>query len=69
VSVDDRRPVDGGRFVADVAHELRGPLTTLIAAVEVLSRGRAQLPERLAVTLPAVKLQEELYTLFRNRMN
>ncbi|HZU72788.1 MAG TPA: HAMP domain-containing sensor histidine kinase [Acidimicrobiales bacterium] len=34
------------RFASDVSHELRSPLTTLSAAVEVLERRRDELPER-----------------------
>ncbi len=34
------------RFVADVSHELRSPLTTLTATAEVLRARRTELPER-----------------------
>ncbi|HEX3612568.1 MAG TPA: HAMP domain-containing protein [Sporichthyaceae bacterium] len=34
------------RFAADVSHELRSPLTTLVAAVDVLSHRRPELSER-----------------------
>ena len=35
-----------GRFNSDVSHELRSPLTTLAASLEVLEADRDQLPER-----------------------
>jgi signal transduction histidine kinase len=34
------------RFAADVSHELRSPLTTLVTSVEVLERRREELSER-----------------------
>lgn len=34
------------RFTSDVSHELRSPLTTLAASLEVLESGRDDLPER-----------------------
>jgi signal transduction histidine kinase len=34
------------RFTADVAHELRSPLTTLVAGVQLLQSRRDELPER-----------------------
>jgi len=43
-----------GRFSADVAHELRSPLTTLVAGVELLRRRRSELPERSQQTLDLV---------------
>ncbi len=55
--LDQHSAVEDARFVADVAHELRGPLTTLIAAVEVISRGRAELPDRLAAAVEIVDVQ------------
>ena len=36
------------RFASDVSHELRSPLMTLAASVEVLQRRRDELPERAA---------------------
>lgn len=35
------------RFVSAVSHELRSPLTTLVAAVEVMRAHRSELPERM----------------------
>ena len=34
------------RFASDVSHELRSPLTTMQASIEVLQNGREELPER-----------------------
>jgi two-component system, OmpR family, sensor histidine kinase MtrB len=47
------------RFAGDVSHELRSPLTTIVNAVEVLHRRRAELPEaaRRAVDLLAADVQ------------
>ena len=42
------------RFVSAVSHELRSPLTTLMAAVEVLHARRAELPERAAIAVDLV---------------
>jgi signal transduction histidine kinase len=39
------------RFVSDVSHELRSPLTTLATAAELLDTRRDQLPERSRVAL------------------
>ena len=47
------------RFTADVAHELRSPLTTLVAAVGVVRARAGELPQRsrAAVGLAAVELE------------
>jgi signal transduction histidine kinase len=42
------------RFVSDVSHELRSPLTTLATAAEVLQARRDELPERSRVALDLV---------------
>ncbi|GAA1888613.1 HAMP domain-containing sensor histidine kinase [Lapillicoccus jejuensis] len=42
------------RFAADVGHELRSPLTTLVASVEVIRRRRDELPERTRRALDLV---------------
>jgi signal transduction histidine kinase len=42
------------RFVADVSHELRSPLTTLATAAQVLQGRRSELPERSRVALDLV---------------
>ncbi|MDP8976380.1 MAG: HAMP domain-containing histidine kinase [Actinomycetota bacterium] len=39
------------RFAAAVSHELRSPLTTQVAALEVLEARRAEMPERAATAL------------------
>lgn len=42
------------RFAADVGHELRSPLTTLVASVELLSRHRNDLPPRAVQAIELV---------------
>ncbi len=42
-----KRVAADARFAADVSHELRTPLTTMLNSAELLSRRRAELPERL----------------------
>ncbi|MCU1426542.1 MAG: Two-component sensor histidine kinase [Actinomycetia bacterium] len=42
------------RFVSDVSHELRSPLTTLATAVQVLQARREELPERSRLALDLV---------------
>jgi signal transduction histidine kinase len=42
------------RFVSDVSHELRSPLTTLATAVQVLEARRDELPERSRLALDLV---------------
>ncbi len=39
------------RFASDVSHELRSPLMTLAASVEVMQARRAEMPERAQVAL------------------
>jgi signal transduction histidine kinase len=43
------------RFVGDVSHELRSPLTTLVTSVEVLAARRQDLPERAQQALGLVE--------------
>src|SRR5690606_5462579 len=43
-----RRIERESRFASDVTHELRGPLTALAAAVNVVNRRRAELPVEAA---------------------
>jgi two-component system sensor histidine kinase MtrB len=43
------------RFTADVSHELRSPLTTLVTGVELLSARRDELPERSQRALDLVR--------------
>jgi two-component system sensor histidine kinase MtrB len=47
------------RFTADVAHELRSPLTTLVAAVDLVEARAEQLPQRsrAAVGLAVIELR------------
>lgn len=45
------------RFAADVAHELRSPLTTLVAAVGVMQGRRDELPERSRSALDLVNAE------------
>jgi signal transduction histidine kinase len=47
------------RFTADVTHELRSPLTTLVAAVDLVEARADQLPERVrpAVTLAVTEVR------------
>ncbi|MDQ6716514.1 MAG: HAMP domain-containing histidine kinase [Actinomycetota bacterium] len=53
------------RFAADLGHELRSPLTTLVASVQVIQGRRAELPERIqrAVDLVSVELDRFHRTL------
>jgi signal transduction histidine kinase len=52
-AVDERIEHDA-RFAADVSHELRSPLTSLITSVEVLGRRRGELSERSQQALDLV---------------
>jgi two-component system sensor histidine kinase MtrB len=45
------------RFVGDVSHELRSPLTSLITSVEVMGKRRAELPPRSQQALALVEGQ------------
>jgi two-component system, OmpR family, sensor histidine kinase MtrB len=45
------------RFASDVTHELRGPLATLSAAVDVVNRRREQLPETAVKAVDALARQ------------
>jgi signal transduction histidine kinase len=49
-ALQDRIEQDG-RFASDVSHELRSPLMTLAASIEVLENQREDLPERAQVAL------------------
>ncbi len=68
-----RRIERDSRFAADVAHELRSPLTTLVAAVDVMQRRRDELPDRSREALDLVhaeldrflQLVDSLLTLAR----
>lgn len=49
-----RRIERDSRFAADVSHELRSPLTTLVAATDVMQRRRDDLPARSQAALDLV---------------
>jgi len=53
------------RFAADLGHELRSPLTTLVASVQIIQRRRDDLPERTrrAVDLVSTELDRFQRTL------
>ncbi|MDQ2756418.1 MAG: HAMP domain-containing histidine kinase [Actinomycetota bacterium] len=61
----DERIQRAARFAADVGHELRSPLTTLVASVDVIRRRRDELPERTrrAVDLVSTELDRFQRTL------
>ncbi len=64
LALDERIQRDA-RFAADVGHELRSPLTTLVASVDVIRRRRDELPERTrrAVDLVSTELARFQQTL------
>ena len=61
----DERIQRDARFAADLGHELRSPLTTLVASVQLIERRRDELPERTrrAVDLVSVELGRFQQTL------
>ncbi|MCB1029117.1 MAG: HAMP domain-containing histidine kinase, partial [Microthrixaceae bacterium] len=50
------------RFASDVSHELRSPLTTINASVDVLSRAADQLPDRAKTALELLESDLERFT-------
>ncbi len=50
------------RFASDVSHELRSPLTTLNASIEVLANNRDELPERARQALDLLSLDMRRFT-------
>ncbi|MCB1257648.1 MAG: HAMP domain-containing histidine kinase [Microthrixaceae bacterium] len=50
------------RFASDVSHELRSPLTTLNASVEVLQNSKDSLPERSQTALDLLTLDMKRFT-------
>jgi two-component system, OmpR family, sensor histidine kinase MtrB len=50
------------RFASDVSHELRSPLTTLNASIEVLVNNRDELPERAQQALDLLNLDMRRFT-------
>lgn len=53
----DERVVREAAFASDVSHELRGPLTTLAAAVHVVNRRRDELPPDLVAAVDTLDEQ------------
>lgn len=49
------------RFAADVSHELRTPLAALAAAVQVIDRRRAQLPEQVLAAFEVLAAKVESF--------
>ncbi|MGL4174264.1 MAG: ATP-binding protein [Actinomycetota bacterium] len=60
VTLDERIQRDT-RFAADVSHELRSPLTTLVTSVEVLRRRRNELSDRGQQALDLVQVEVERF--------
>ena len=50
------------RFASDVSHELRSPLTTLNASIEVLANNRDTMPERSQQALDLLTLDMQRFT-------
>ena len=59
-ALQDRIEQDA-RFVSDVSHELRSPLTTLATAAAVLQKRRNELPERSRVSLDLLVAEIERF--------
>jgi two-component system, OmpR family, sensor histidine kinase MtrB len=53
----DERIQRDARFAADLSHELRSPLTTLMTSVEVLHRRRSDLPQRSRQALDLIRVE------------
>jgi signal transduction histidine kinase len=51
------------RFASDVSHELRSPLTTLNAGIQVLANNRGELPERAQHALDLLSADVERFTV------
>lgn len=60
-ALEDRINRDA-RFASDVSHELRSPLTTLNASIEVLRNNRDVLPERSQKALDLLTLDMQRFT-------
>jgi two-component system, OmpR family, sensor histidine kinase MtrB len=56
-----RRIERESRFASDVTHELRGPLTALAAAVNVVNRRRTELPVEVASAVDALDAQVQSF--------
>jgi two-component system, OmpR family, sensor histidine kinase MtrB len=50
------------RFASDVSHELRSPLTTLNAGIQVLANNRDEMPDRARQALDLLSLDVERFT-------
>ena len=59
-SLQDRIELDA-RFASDVSHELRSPLMTLAASIEVMSNQRDDLPERARAALDLMEADIERF--------
>ena len=53
----DERIQRDARFAADLGHELRSPLTTLVASVQVIERRRDELPPRTQRAVDLVSME------------
>lgn len=62
VSALETRIDRDARFASDVSHELRSPLTTLNASIEVLRNNRDELPERAQQALELLSSDMERFT-------
>ncbi|HBX78176.1 MAG TPA: hypothetical protein DEG43_11045 [Acidimicrobiaceae bacterium] len=50
------------RFASDVSHELRSPLTTFSASIEVLTNAREEMPDRAQIALDLLSSDMERFT-------
>ena len=62
VSAMETRIDRDARFASDVSHELRSPLTTLNASIEVLRNNREELPDRAQQALDLLTSDMERFT-------
>lgn len=57
----DERIARDARFAADISHELRSPLTTLVTSVDLLRRRRSELPARSQQALDLITTELERF--------